>query len=117
MTESKYTDEQIIEALEVSMPHDEVYREAYNIIHRQAEELGRLQETNKLVIQLLDKLRVEMDMDLKRARSDAIGEFARELINEVVPQFNNCYDGFAIRMTAAIYDKAIELRNNEITRN
>ena len=34
MTECKYTNEQIIEALEIRMPHDAVCREAYDLIQR-----------------------------------------------------------------------------------
>jgi intergrase/recombinase len=41
MTEHKYTDEQIIEALEVRMPHDAVCKEAYDLIQRQKSEIAR----------------------------------------------------------------------------
>lgn len=34
MTAMEYTDEQIIEALEVRMPHDRICREAYDLINR-----------------------------------------------------------------------------------
>lgn len=34
MSERKYTNEQIIEALEIRMPHDAVCREAYDLINR-----------------------------------------------------------------------------------
>ena len=36
-----YTDKQIIEALEVRMPHDLLCREAYDLIQRQRAELAR----------------------------------------------------------------------------
>ena len=42
MTEHKFTDEQIIEALEIRMPHDAICREAYGLIKRLTEENGRL---------------------------------------------------------------------------
>ena len=41
MSESKYTDEQIIEALQVRMPHDAICREAYDLIMRLKAELAR----------------------------------------------------------------------------
>lgn len=34
MSERKYTNEQIIEALEIRMPHDALCREAYDLINR-----------------------------------------------------------------------------------
>lgn len=39
MADHKYTDEQIIEALEIRMPHDVVCREAYDLIKRQQAKL------------------------------------------------------------------------------
>jgi hypothetical protein len=39
--EMTYTDKQIIKALEVRMPHDEVSREAYDLIQRQRAEVAR----------------------------------------------------------------------------
>lgn len=46
MTEHKFTDEQIISALEVRMPHDAICREAYDLIKRQSEDIDRLIEIN-----------------------------------------------------------------------
>jgi hypothetical protein len=39
--EMTYTDKQIIKALEVRMPHDDVSREAYDLIQRQRAEVAR----------------------------------------------------------------------------
>lgn len=42
MTECVYTDEQIIDALEVRMPHDEVCRAAYDLIKKLKAEIEQL---------------------------------------------------------------------------
>lgn len=44
-----YTDKQIIKALEVRMPHDEVSREAYDLIQRQRAEIA------ETILKLSDK--------------------------------------------------------------
>ena len=38
----KYTEEQIMRALEIRMPHDEVCREAYDLIQQKNEQIRNL---------------------------------------------------------------------------
>lgn len=44
-----YTDKQIIEALEIRMPHDALCREAYDLIQRQRTEIA------EMILKLSDK--------------------------------------------------------------
>lgn len=48
MTDHKFTEEQIIEALEIRMPHDAVCREAYDLINRQKAEIEKLEKLDEL---------------------------------------------------------------------
>lgn len=121
MTENKYTYEQIIDALQVRMPHDEICREAYDLIQLQAkiikiksEMLETLFVNNEKVIDLVDQLRVDIGAELVKTRSNAIGEFAAEIIKEVLPHFDDGSNGLVIRMSVAIVEKAKALRNKGI---
>lgn len=121
ITESKYTDEQIIEALEVRMPHDAICREAYDLIQRQADEIARQRETldiireNNTKVQLLmDELRVDIAEELVRTRQRAITEFAEEIIKDVLPKEDSIHFALYLRLQFAICEKAKALRNKEI---
>ena len=57
MSDSKYTDEQIIKALEARMPHDEVSREAYDLIKRQREEIKKLKRELRMTCPWCGQLR------------------------------------------------------------
>lgn len=61
MTERKFTDEEVIEALECRMPHDKVCIEAYDLINRQKAEIDILVRKHDT---LLDEI-AEKDAEIK----------------------------------------------------
>jgi hypothetical protein len=72
MTEHKFTDEQIIEAIEIRMPHDAICREAYYLINRYKAEIEDLEIKNEHLVCFLAE-----------AREDAIKEFAERLKEKI----------------------------------
>lgn len=120
MTDNKYTDEEIIDALEVMVPHNEVCREVYDLILRQKSTiakqeatLDKVRENNTRAKQILDNLRDDIDAELRKTRNDAIGEFAKEIIYDVLPHFDDGSNGLVIRMSFEICEKAKALINKE----
>ena len=109
MTESKYTEEEIIKALEVRMHDDEVSREAYHLIHRQAKELYEFSKRNALVLKKLDKLEGSLKDTYRTIRSNSIAELANAIVKDVIPH----YDDVSIRLTFEIVEKAKALRAKE----
>ena len=67
-TDHKFTEEQIMEALEIRMPHDAVCREAYDLINRQKAEI---EEQHQAIINALKRM--------GEIRSEAYKEFAERL--------------------------------------
>lgn len=99
MTERKFTDEQIIEALEVRMPHDAICCEAYDLINRQRAEIERLKKlsdegaecptchgvgkigtTNWLTKDLSKK-------QIAKEKAESVAEFHCELKAEAIKEF------------------------------
>lgn len=110
MTESKYTNEQIIEALEVRMPHDRVCREAYCLIHRQAKALGEVEKIHGIALKKLEKLEVDIEHSLNAERHNAINELTEAIIKDILPH----YPDVSIRVAFEICEKAKALKTKEI---
>lgn len=110
MTESKYTDEQIIEALRVRMPHDEICREAYDLIQRQAKALVQVEKIHGIVLNKLDKLEVDIEHSLNVERHNAINELTEAIIKDILPH----YPDVSIRLAFEICENAKALKKKEI---
>lgn len=88
MTERKFTDEQIIEALEVRMPHDAICREAYDLIMRQRAEIERLEAIIDAAEEHFAPLPFKNKFDeyIEKSKAKAIKEFA-ERVKENLDDF------------------------------
>ena len=110
MTDKKFTDEQIIEALEIRMPHDVICREAYDLINRQKAEIERIQKERRWGITLFELEAIE-----KHARNKAIKEFAERLKEKMYPY--NGLDKRTYAINARAVEKAIEDLVKEMMEN
>lgn len=59
-----YTDEQIIEALEIRMPHDALCREAYDLIQRQRAEGDRWRINLEAVFEEIPQTKAELAREI-----------------------------------------------------